>query len=537
MKRTSPVARFALFFLFCSLAGLAQANQAEKVPPKPPTRDDSLKFRHVQAQVVAYQDRHLDTALFFAHRAYELAWGLQQPQWVAQAGWQLARISHRLGDYPAALKHLHEVMPLLKQAGHPRHLAELYHDLGLTSSQLSHQAQAAYYFRSAYQIYQAERLPAEASLTLQQLGQLFLAQNELDSAQQYLQTGLQLAQQSGQLPAMAQALTQLGALQLARQAYAKATDDLRPAMQLVRLGKLEATPAGIETALYLAQAHYHQGQYDSSYTYAALATVPAPGLSPRLQAQAHTVMASCWAALGQFQSAWQSERRAKLLSDSLGQAHAQTAVQQTHTLLDANRQEQQLAILRVNEQALQARQRLIERVGVAATGTLLFILVVLLVYSRRESRAKRLLASQKAELEAQKEQIEAQADLMTAAHREIKVTNLALGEALAEIARTNRQLLDTNEELEAKVEQRTAILMKQNDQLRAYGQLNAHKLRSPVATIMGISYLLMRSRAIPDADYELVAALDTTIKKLDGVVHNLQTLTREVPYAPSETAL
>ncbi|MCU0450719.1 MAG: hypothetical protein MUC97_12905 [Bernardetiaceae bacterium] len=481
-----------------------------------------------------YQDRHLDTALFFAHRAYELARSLRQPQWVVQASWQLARISRLLGDHAAALKHLQEIVPPVKQAGNLRRLAALYHDLGLTSSQLSHQVQALDYYQAAYAIYQSEQMPAEASLTLQRLGQLFLAQNELDSAQHYLEAGLQQARQAGQLSALAQALTQLGALELARQDYAQAATQLVAAMQLVKVGKLEASPTGLETSVHLAQAYYHLGQYDSSYRYAAPATAPVPGFNPRFKLAAFTVMASCLAAQGQFQPAWQSEQRAKLLSDSLGQAQAQNARQQIQTLLEVNRQEQQLTILKINEQALHARQRLMERVGVAATGTMLFIMVVLLVYNRRENRAKWLLASQKAELEAQKEQIETQAKFMETAHAEIKATNLALSDALAEIARTNRQLVDTNEELEAKVEQRTAILAKQNHQLKTYAQLNAHKLRSPVATIMGISYLLMRSRTIPDADYELVAALDTTVKKLDEVVHNLQALTQEVPYPASE---
>jgi signal transduction histidine kinase len=66
----------------------------------------------------------------------------------------------------------------------------------------------------------------------------------------------------------------------------------------------------------------------------------------------------------------------------------------------------------------------------------------------------------------------------------------ALIEKNQSIENLHNQLKETNDSLEKKVIERTAVLREQNKRLEEYAFLNAHDLRGPVARILGIINLL-----------------------------------------------
>jgi signal transduction histidine kinase len=58
------------------------------------------------------------------------------------------------------------------------------------------------------------------------------------------------------------------------------------------------------------------------------------------------------------------------------------------------------------------------------------------------------------------------------------------------LLKLNDELQTLNKKLESIVEERTSQVMKQNQRLAEYTFINAHKLRSPVASILGLINLL-----------------------------------------------
>ena len=115
----------------------------------------------------------------------------------------------------------------------------------------------------------------------------------------------------------------------------------------------------------------------------------------------------------------------------------------------------------------------------------------LILETRVEERTKEI-QSKTEEIQAQNEEIMAQAE----------------------------EIQGINENLEMLVKQRTAELEKKNQALEEYAFINAHKLRSPVASILGLLNIL--SKCDPSDDTRVIRQhLQESAEKLDAVVRSI----------------
>lgn len=111
-----------------------------------------------------------------------------------------------------------------------------------------------------------------------------------------------------------------------------------------------------------------------------------------------------------------------------------------------------------------------------------------------------LLASKNHKIQAQSEEIQAQAE---------------------KLQKLNKNLESLNATLENQVKSRTQLLKDQNKLLAAYAFTNAHELRAPVASVMGLVDLLQRSD-LPDNEKEIVEHLVKSTGELDIVIRNIR---------------
>jgi signal transduction histidine kinase len=89
-----------------------------------------------------------------------------------------------------------------------------------------------------------------------------------------------------------------------------------------------------------------------------------------------------------------------------------------------------------------------------------------------------------------------------------------------EIQHQAREIRAINESLERRVHERTHELRRKNKALEEYAFINAHNLRSPVASILGLIDLLDREAMGPDGR-ELVGHMKQSAERLDGVVRSI----------------
>ena len=103
--------------------------------------------------------------------------------------------------------------------------------------------------------------------------------------------------------------------------------------------------------------------------------------------------------------------------------------------------------------------------------------------------------------------------------KEIKA-RLALQASNEEIKRQAEEVKATNENLEILVRMRTLDIEKKNQALEEYAWINAHKLRSPVASILGLMSLLKREEVNP-ASRVIMNHLHASTERLDEVVSSI----------------
>lgn len=112
--------------------------------------------------------------------------------------------------------------------------------------------------------------------------------------------------------------------------------------------------------------------------------------------------------------------------------------------------------------------------------------------------------------------------------KEIKA-RLALLASNEEIKRQAEEVKAINENLEIIVRTRTQDLQRKNQALEEYAWINAHKLRSPVASILGLMSLLKREEVKPEARI-IMNHLQASTEKLDDVVSSITSAIERADY-------
>ena len=140
---------------------------------------------------------------------------------------------------------------------------------------------------------------------------------------------------------------------------------------------------------------------------------------------------------------------------------------------------------------------------------------VLLGEKNKEIQKQHLkLSEQNDELNALNEEIRSQQE-------EVMAQRDSLAEKNIEIEKINRKMAEVNESLEHLVDQRTQVLKAQNKKISEYAFINAHKLRAPLARVMGLVNLLL-DKPEPDEQPIILTHLKTSSEDLDSVVKNIR---------------
>jgi len=95
-----------------------------------------------------------------------------------------------------------------------------------------------------------------------------------------------------------------------------------------------------------------------------------------------------------------------------------------------------------------------------------------------------------------------------------------LKEQKAEIEAQSDEILSINDNLELTVSERTRELEHKNKSLQEYAFITAHKLRAPLASILGLVALIDKMD-LKEEDKILIAHLDQSAKNLDVIIHSI----------------
>jgi len=185
----------------------------------------------------------------------------------------------------------------------------------------------------------------------------------------------------------------------------------------------------------------------------------------------------------------------------------------------------------IKDSLLQEEELKQKNIWLISIGVALLLMGVFLFYTFRNYRVQKTLNVQLAELNVeinqQRIQLAQQRDKVIKLNEEIRlqqeeVTHQRdiLTAKNSDIENLHRKVTETNLNLEGIVANRTAALTEQNKRLEEYAYINAHKLRAPVASILGIVSLLQKEGTERDRDM-MVSFLKNSSDELDQVIRTI----------------
>jgi len=210
-------------------------------------------------------------------------------------------------------------------------------------------------------------------------------------------------------------------------------------------------------------------------------------------------------ARGDFAKALQNLYRYNTLKDSVYNLSKNEQIARLQMIYQTEVQEAENRQLRFEKNFREARLQQQQQIIIVITIGLLLAGImawILLVQRRRILAVNDLLNSKNHEIQSQKIAIELQASTLV---------------------KLNEDLLELNKSLESRIDERTQQLTLQNQKLTEYTFVNAHKLRAPVASVLGLIELM--EKADPTEKEVIYAHLKTCSEQLDQITRQIsQTL-------------
>jgi signal transduction histidine kinase len=134
----------------------------------------------------------------------------------------------------------------------------------------------------------------------------------------------------------------------------------------------------------------------------------------------------------------------------------------------------------------------------------------------------KILATMQHELQLNAEKLDDLNKHLMIVNKEVHSKNEELQAYGEELLASEEELKQINENLNSLVENRTQILQKQNEKLLHHAYINAHKVRSPLARIIGLVNLIKYEVRLEEKENELVDRLQISTNELNNVLKEVR---------------
>jgi tetratricopeptide (TPR) repeat protein len=412
-----------------------------------------------------------------------------------------------VGDYEAALEFYHESAKASSSINDNVGLSEAYHNIGEVHKELGDYRKAIRYLETSLEW---DRLNNVAhAITLYNIGEAYFERDEYPEAASFFEKALKQAAVEHDSRATSYAYHGLGRMRNQEGEYRQALSYYQRAEDLWRTGgELRS----------LIQLHH-----DQSDTYLALTDTAtaltflenATSLAQEIQAidleaKTYDRVSRIYYGLGEYKKSSDFLRKHRSLRDSVYDMSRSQQIAQLQVAFEKDArliENQQLKAARALQEAKIRTQGFMI---IAISGILVLTGFLAVVFFRQRKKIQvtnALLHEKTEEIHRQKEEIVCQAEKMIS---------------------LNQQLQDLNKSLEGRIEERTHELWWKNQKLADYAHTNSHKLRAPVASILGLIQLLERV-SLPADDMLLLEKLRICAADLDRITREINQRLEEDP--------
>lgn len=363
-------------------------------------------------------------------------------------------------------------------------LGQTYNNIGEVYKKLNENNKALEYLLKSADLKKKDS--ATRAITLYNIGELYIKLNELEKAKKYIKESFQFASKENNSRVIAYDYWSMAAMKEKENKPAAALTYLLKAEKL--WSELGETRNLIQTYQDIAELHRHNKKYADAELYLRKAIKLSGKIKVAdLQVKNYLRFARLDSVRGNYARALYHLARHNELKDSVYNLLKAEQIARLQTIYETEGREQENKQLRFDKESKEAELASQRITLITISGGLLITGILAWMLYRQQ---KKILF--------QKEAIECQAQALL---------------------KLNEELVDLNKTLEARIDKRTSQLTIQNQRLAEYTFINAHKLRAPVASILGLIILLEQAKE--EERKVVLAHLRTCGEELDKVIRSV----------------
>jgi tetratricopeptide (TPR) repeat protein len=368
-------------------------------------------------------------------------------------------------------------------------LGQTYNNIGEVYKKLDEPDKALTYLLKSSEL--MKRDTTTYPLVFYNLGELYIRLNNIEMARQYTARSMASARAQNNRRVIAFDYWSLAAIQKKEKNYSAALRYYFESEKIwTSLGEIRSI---IQTQQDIAQIYREQLRFDEAEKYLLKAMQLATRIKvPDLQVNNYLRFAQLDSIRGNYGSALHYLFRHNALKDSVYNLLKAEQIARLQTIYETEARDQENQTLRSEKELKDSQLRTQQVTLTAISGGL--VLAGILAWFLYRQRKKILM---------QKDAIEMQA---------------------VALLKLNEELQGLNKNLEARISERTSQLTIQNQRLAEYTFINAHKLRAPVASILGLINLL--HQVAPQEKEAIYVHLKSCGEQLDTIIrevsHNLE---------------
>lgn len=403
-----------------------------------------------------------------------------------------------VGDYETAMKYYQLSAKESLLINDSVSLSSVYHNMGEVYKKMG-QYDTGIEFLTTSMKWDTQN--KHTPITLYNIGEAYLFKNDLSTALDYYNQALSKAINKNDNRTIAYCYQGLGTIKFRNKDYYSALAYFTQAEKLwSSLGEYRSL---VQTYKDFADVFMSLDQFERAEHYLNKGIDLANTIyAPDLQINNYLKASELFALRGNYDQAYEILGKHNALKDSIYNLKKTENITRMQTLFDTEAREQENRQLKaaqfLKDSTIQSQQLLIAAISV---GLLIAGVLAIFLYRqhRKISEVNEILRAKTVEIQQQKGEIEVQSQTLQ---------NL------------NGQLHDLNKSLECRIQERTYQLMRQNEKLAEYAHANAHQLRAPVVSILGLLNLLERVELQPE-DQVLVTYLQNCGKQLDTITRTI----------------
>lgn len=373
-----------------------------------------------------------------------------------------------------------------------------YNNLGEVHKRLGDYRKSLEYLVESYRL--KEKAESTQAITLYNIGELHIYLNQLTEASTYLDQALSLALKNNDKRAIAYSYKGMGIVKYQQKQYESALDYLTRAEKLWKeLGEIRSL---IQTYHELAEVYQKLKLYDKAERYLSISMEMASLIKAQdLLVNNYLKLSRLDSAKGNYGQALANMYRYNTLKDSVYNQSKTEQIMRLQALYESETQDRENQQLRAESELRQSQVRLQYQIIIGISiGLILTLIMAWLLYKQRHKilSVNKILQEKNDEISTQKLAIEMQATALV---------------------KLNEELQEFNKTLEQRIVERTQQLLYQNQKLTEYTFVNAHKLRAPVSSILGLINLMEQTSDEERAT--ILNHLKTCGEQLDAITRQI----------------